>query len=323
MRRILLVSVSCVGLMAVGASSAFAGFEWTPPSNAPRGSYSTPAVEPQQPQSLSGPLTPEPITPTPVAIEPLMESDLDAPPPLPASTSPRRSLDNATMLDESDLMTGDNMNTMSTNTASSPQVFVPANGVATRIDGFGRRIPLSLALKQVVPPLYVFKFSPGVTPKQKVSWEGGDTWVNVLNTMLDQADLSGSLNGNVITISKGAGSVVTLRETPTLMPTSQESLMGGATPSSIVDLQTRRTWSARSGISLREALQNWARTANVQLEWKTDYNYPVSSAFKFEGTFDQAVDSLLSLYGDDRRRPKGKLYPNQPNGPSVLLIEAL
>jgi hypothetical protein len=222
------------------------------------------------------------------------------------------------MLDEQYMMTGGNMNT-----ASSPQVFVPANGTATRIDGFGRRIPLSIALKQVVPPLYVFKFNKGVTPKQKVSWEGGDTWVNVLNNMLDQADLSGSLNGNVITISKGAGSIVTLRETPTLMPTSQESLMGGASPSSTVDLKTTKTWSARSGISLREALQTWARQAGVQLEWQTNYNYPVSSAFNFEGTFDQAVDSLLSLYADDRNVPKGKLYPNQPNGPSVLLIESM
>jgi hypothetical protein len=310
MRRILLVSVSCLGF--VFTQPALAGFEWSPPANAPRAINAMPQMEPQQPQS-AGPLTPEPITP--VAIEPLLESDLDSPPPMPMQSRRVPQQQDSMAMSEPEILTGNNMN--------SPQVFVPSNGVASRVDGFGRRVPLSMALKQIVPPLYVYKFSKGVTPKQKVSWEGGDTWVNVLNNMLDQSDLSGSLNGNVITITKGTGSVITLRETPTLMPTSQESLMGGVSPSPIVDLQTHKTWTARSGVSLREALQSWARQANVQLEWQTNYNYPISSVFNFEGTFDQAVDSLLSLYGEDQSPPKGKLYPNQPNGPSVLLIESL
>lgn len=321
MRRILLVSVSTICMMS--SMPALAGFEWTPPVNAPRTNANTntaPAQVAAEPLTNAGPLTPEPVAP--MVIEPLNETDILDAPPAPSSTQGMRRASTAlpAAVEEPEQLTPQPMMT-----GPAPQVFVPSSNVATRVDGFGRRIPLSIALKQIVPPLYVYKFSQGVTPKQKVSWEGGDTWVNVLNNMLDQADLSGSLRGNVITISKGAGDTIALPTSakPTLMPTSQASLMGGSIPSHTVDLTTRKTWNAARGVSLREAIQSWGRQAGVQVEWQSDMNYPVASGFNFEGTFDQAVDSILSLYADDAHPPKGKLYPNKPNGPSVLVVDSL
>lgn len=326
MRRLLFTSTLLVSTMI--SASAMAGFEWTPPTQVSR-SVTTQMPEPQmaqQPLTNAGPLTPEPsiaLRRTPIAIEPLDGAMLDEPP-LPPQTR-----NNSTALpvpiDEPEmLLPPETIASNNSRVSSDPQVFVPETNAANRIEGFGRQIPLSIALKQIVPAQYVYKFNAGVTPKTKVSWQGGDTWVNVLNEMLDQADLSGTLNNNVIEISKGAGSLVTLPAPRTVLkPTSETALLGGETRGSIVDLQTRKTWSARSGMSLRDALQSWARQAGVRLEWQSNFNYPVGAVFNFEGTFDQAVDSLLSLYGDDQNPPKGKLYPNQPTGPSVLVIESL
>ena len=323
MRRFLFTSTILVSLCL--SSPVWAGFEWTPPTNQPR-SVMAQMPEPQvaqDPLTNNGPLTPEPSIQSrraPIAIEPLDGAMLDEPPLPPQTRNSSTAL--PAPIDEPEMLLPPE--TMRETANASPQVFVPESNIASRVDGFGRRIPLSIALEQIVPDQYVYKFNAGVTPKTKVSWEGGDSWVNVLNTMLDQADLSGTLNGNVIEISKGAGDIVALPAPRTVLkPTSETALLGGENRGSIVDLQTRKTWTARSGVSLRDALQSWARQAGVRLEWQSNMNYPVGAVFNFEGTFDQAVDSLLSLYGDDQNPPKGKLYPNQPTGPSVLVIESL
>lgn len=335
MRRILLVSVSVAGLI-IGLSPlpSQAGFEWTPPTSMPRSTGAVQTIEPQQPQlSNAGPLTPEPVLRAPVpSIEPvssdMLDDDMPPPPPSRNVRMGQSELMGAlpSAVDAPQILAPNNL-------APEPQVFVPTMTQNSRVDGFGRRIPLSIALKQIVPNNYVYKFDAGVTPKTKVSWQGGDSWVNVLNEMLDSSNLSGRLDGNVIRISKGAGDIVMLPQssssgrTAMLMPTSQESLMGQGVGQNasrdIVDLQTRRNWSAASGATLRDALSSWAREAGVQLEWQSNVNYPVNSTFNFEGTFDQAVDSLLSLYADEGSAPKGKLYPNRPNGPSVLVVDSL
>jgi hypothetical protein len=46
--------------------------------------------------------------------------------------------------------------------------------------GFGNRIPLGFACRQVVPRAVKVVYGPGANPQQIVSWKGGDTWNHVL-----------------------------------------------------------------------------------------------------------------------------------------------
>lgn len=67
--------------------------------------------------------------------------------------------------------------------------------------GFGRDLPLALALSQVIPSEFSPSYAEGVDTGVSVSWEGGKPWNEVLNEMLRPANLTASVNGNVVTIS--------------------------------------------------------------------------------------------------------------------------
>lgn len=88
----------------------------------------------------------------------------------------------------------------------------------------------------------------------------------------------------------------------------------------VVDMTHRRQWEAAPGRTLRETLEDWSGKAGAELEWMSPYDYPVDHAFAYEGTFNDAVESILALYSREDQRPRGRLYPNLPSGPSVLMI---
>ena len=68
------------------------------------------------------------------------------------------------------------------------------------VEGFGRQIPLSIALRQIAPVEYEFLFEDGVDAGQLVNWSGGDSWQTVLGTTLSRQNLSFSIRDNVVTV---------------------------------------------------------------------------------------------------------------------------
>lgn len=46
--------------------------------------------------------------------------------------------------------------------------------------GFGNKIPLAFACRQIVPPAVKVTYGAGVDPATLVTWKGGDTWNHVL-----------------------------------------------------------------------------------------------------------------------------------------------
>lgn len=82
------------------------------------------------------------------------------------------------------------------------QAVAPAapSGQFTEAVGFGRDLPLALALTQVVPPDYSFSFSPSIDAGTNVSWQGGKPWNVVLNEMLSAQGLHAVISGKQVTI---------------------------------------------------------------------------------------------------------------------------
>lgn len=196
---------------------------------------------------------------TPMPIEPVAESDIMGTPPLPVASQNRKQ--------EMDV----------------------------RVNGFGKDVPLNLALGQIIPPAYRVDFAAGVDQNMLVSWNGNNRpWADVVDQILRTVNLTVGLNGNVIAIKT--------------IDAASVALAGGS-------------WQAAAGSTLRETLTAWAKQNNVYLEWQSPYDYPVTNAFSFDGSFERAVESLLTLYQSDKNPPKGKLYPNQPNGPVVLVVK--
>lgn len=98
---------------------------------------------------------------------------------------------------------------------SMPQPAIPANyptpvaaapstqanaGGFTEAVGFGRDLPLALAMSQVIPPDYSYAFGQNVNVGSTVSWQGGKPWNEVLNDMLSPNGMRAVIQGKQITI---------------------------------------------------------------------------------------------------------------------------
>lgn len=226
------------------------------------------------------------------------------------------------------------------------------------VEGFAKDVPLALALRDIVPPTYAFVFASGDIAGMKSSWRGGKVWTEVLKASLDKLNLQSSISGNVVTISKKGTAAapvgynarmsspdVIVRETPaTPVSAPKEEKKVEKDPQVIefpsapkqaevqpvkapepqkvpvVDMNKKAKWEARPGMTLRQVLEAWCKTAGVELNWSTAYDYPIDNAFYFEGNYGQAIDAILMSFGGQSPAPKGRLYPNLPDGPSVLMI---
>ena len=225
-------------------------------------------------------------------------------------------------------------------------------------DGFGRDLPLVMAIRQIVPAQYGFVFDQGIDTNSKVSWQGGQPWDIVLQNTLAPSGLTAKINGNVVTVTRssmqvasaagvlpGMGNIgpiggpvvmtdvvqtTTVKEmsaTPVAM-TNGVVDMGGmgngyvnAAAPSTADLLSNSTWSAPRNSSLRNILEQWSERVGVELYWASEYDYPIQSAVSLQGTFEEAVQTLLKGLSESKPRPMARLHPNAPNGPAVLVIE--
>lgn len=240
--------------------------------------------------------------------------------------------------------------------STTPAVVVPtpiSTSAPDLVEGFGKDIPLAIALRDIVPPHYAFSFSPREIAGTKISWRGGKPWQDVLKDALTPHDLDLVMNEGSILILRKATAVSgkdqettghtmianrsgvqspSLDSVPVLDTNSESSAPGSPEPLLAakpdpsraflaMDLKAVRKWQARPGTTLRETLESWSKESNVELNWSTPYDYPINNAFYFDGEFTHAVDSLLSSYRSENPSPKGRLYPNLPEGPSVLMID--
>ena len=89
----------------------------------------------------------------------------------------------------------------------------------------------------------------------------------------------------------------------------------------VMDPLEIRFWQAEQGSSLKEVLNRWASSANVAMLWNSPYDYALPAPMSMHGTFPDAVTNILMTYGMADPRPLGRLHPNLPGGPSVLVIE--
>ena len=336
---------SGIAMLTLPLSAAHAGFDWTPPRTQ-QVPDATPQVAPQAAPSELAPLTPEPVE----AGLPVPVGTVDAPEPItpapitPAPVAPVVAPAPVAMPSQT----------------PAPSAPAPSAPVATNavVQGFGKEIPLALALRDIVPSSYTYAFGSGDMASVKISWRGGKAWQDVLAAALAPQNLQASVSGNTVTIIRGMAAVpaapmkrLAIEDHPaeTAAPAAPAvapiPLMGDAltstkqnddvppvpvataptpAPSSatlpVIDLSAVKSWEARPGMTLRSTLESWSKTANVELSWSTAYDYPVNTAFHFNGTFHQAIDALIASYHTENPAPKGFLYPNLPKGPSVLLV---
>jgi hypothetical protein len=215
-------AVFCIlafGAAAV-AAPAYAGFEFTPAPQQAAPASQPPAEQPMPivpaPAVVAEPLMPPPQT-DPVIAQGSVSRDttyaaldasmagLDRLPP-PAQPVPQSGLViNPYPLQQSAQTMPEPMPQTSTPPLPAPSSVIcneapaPQNAFPEAI-GFGRDLPLALALSQVVPPDYSYNFASNVDTGAQVSWQGGRPWNQVLNDMLATSGLRANIQGKQVTI---------------------------------------------------------------------------------------------------------------------------
>lgn len=341
-------------LLLVGCltpSVAKAGFDWTPPAAAPS-VQPAPVVQDAAP---SGPLTPEPDA-LPVPVGHVESAPVQHNEPLVVDNKKPTS---APVVESTPVpLPVPEPTPVPTAKATPAPVAVTAPVADDVVEGFGKDIPLAIALRDIAPTKYAYSFSPSDVAGAKISWRGGKPWQDVLKDALTPLDLDMAVTESTIVIfakqykasensvvepapsapaaapvapptmvakrPETAPAPVATEEPLPLVATQDATVEPAPTearrPMAAMDMKASRKWQARPGTTLRQTLEAWTKDSNVELNWSTPYDYPINNAFYFEGEFPQALDSLLSSYGGENPSPKGRLYPNLPEGPSVLMI---
>jgi len=213
MRFRLLLSVSVFALMT---APALAGFEFVSPTPAPAPVVEMPPVEDSVPAIASEPVqiapmeAPAPIMSAPMADEPMQigakaipltpvvkHSDallLDEAMPAPAPVTAPKAPAPAAIAWEA--------------TPSIPSPAIPPampkidaaelEDDGMPIEGFGRGVPLVLALQQIAPPEYRYSFDYGVDAGMRINWTGGKSWKAVIVDIARDNGLSVDIVSNVI-----------------------------------------------------------------------------------------------------------------------------
>lgn len=226
--------------------------------------------------------------------------------------------------------------------------------------GFGNDLPLVTALRQIIPSDYSYVLDKNITVGQTVSWNGGQEWPTVLNETISGLNLSSTINDKIVTISKNDAPVMAQAPKPVnsamvveapkqepinVLPPVQPKMTMAPVPVAqapqpivhdsvtVVDTSNggdvqlpqpgpiETQWMAQSGESLKTTLEAWSNIAGVDLFWSSDYDYPLSSDVSVSGEFTEAVEMLLAGFSLAQPKPVGRLHPNLPNGPAVLILE--
>ena len=80
-------------------------------------------------------------------------------------------------------------------------------------------------------------------------------------------------------------------------------------------------WTALAGANIQSILDQWASKAGVAIVWQSFINVPVKSNVTMNGSFEQAVQSLLDQYTHDQNRPVAQLNIDPATGQRTLLMD--
>ena len=89
----------------------------------------------------------------------------------------------------------------------------------------------------------------------------------------------------------------------------------------VVTAPAAASWQAPAGMTLRDALQDWANRAGVELYWSIDYDYRLRQSVSVQGTFSEAASQLLDRFANAKPRPYAQLH-QQGGQARTLVIKA-
>ncbi|MCL2468739.1 MAG: toxin co-regulated pilus biosynthesis Q family protein [Alphaproteobacteria bacterium] len=83
---------------------------------------------------------------------------------------------------------------------TQPETVMPSGAATDIVQGFGDNVPLSIALRQVLPQDVGFSVAQDVSLGTPVSWRGGAPWRQIMGDMLTPAGLSFREQGPIVQV---------------------------------------------------------------------------------------------------------------------------
>jgi hypothetical protein len=189
--------------------------------------------------------------------------------------------------------------------------------------GFGKEMPLALALRQIVPASYAFSFDPKVNIGTRVSWQGGEPWNVVLKKALGDEKITATVYDDMVFVRPATDA----EHKAVKNMHAEHAAPASAAPATLVEAEAvpayfddAHSWSATPGQTLRSVLSAWSDKVDVKLHWNNVYDYAIVNPWTYQGDYVHAVDGLLTAFESETPKPTGNLHPNAPEGPAVLVV---
>lgn len=203
--------------------------------------------------------------------------------------------------------------------------FAPLTAALAGVDGFGDDVPMSLAVKQIVPDGMRITFGNGVDVNRTVSWNGGGgEWKTVLEGLARQNGLVTTYVGDEVRLTvQGAPSQVSAMPAPaggksagiTIEPYRGGGSAAPAAPEAgweeykaPAPAPMAAAWQAPAGESLRTILSDWATRGGWSLAWETGFEYRINNPIAFQGNFVDAAGALVRSLRDVRPAVSAEFY---------------
>jgi hypothetical protein len=205
---------------------------------------------------------------------------------------------------------------------------VPA--LAQSVEGFGRDIPFSLAVRQIAPAGAKVSYGNGVDVRERVTWEGGADWRRVLDSVATSRGYVVTYAGRSIRITRqgdpnppiepgravqqvaaaGQGGIVFVpyRGPAAAAPAATaggegwKPYAGPAAPTAPSPPPAPAAWRADKDASLRGLLEAWGARSGWSIVWKSQYEYRLQAGAQFSGDFVQAAGELVRSVGEVQPR---------------------
>ncbi len=188
---------------------------------------------------------------------------------------------------------------------------------ASILEGFGRDVPLALALQQIVPQGYAYAIAPNVNGGVSLTWTGGKSWIEELNQALAVHGYAATVRGRTLLIN-APESIAAFPASPMM-----DEVFNKTKPVDIIkaDIQETRIWQAQPGDSLRRILSDWSKSTGVTLYWPDESDYVLTKSIRVNGTYAEAIDAVLTSLSALEPRPTAKLHVKNGSSGPVLAIQ--
>ena len=207
-------------------------------------------------------------------------------------------------------------NGLSDQSVAAGQAFVTQSGsrpATVNTAGWAKDMPLSLAIRQVVPSDFEVKEN-GVSLTKHASWSGDRPWDQTLETLSQQGDFVSHIDWSKKQVSLAprlpATAVAHVAPAPvkiapavaapvkpkpsalTISETVSPQFVAATRPIAPPAAQ----WVLSPSMTLRENVESWAKKAGWSVVWEAA-DYPIIASANFSGDFASAEGPLAKLIG--------------------------